>query len=74
MNDTSDLIFGKSNVARYANMTPRQVRHLAETANFPTFIVGGNTASTRTLIDAWVEEHAKAALSDAPCEVECADA
>ena len=60
---SSDLILGRSSIARYLGATPRQVRHLQETQSLPIFALGGSSASTRSAIDAWIRERATAAWS-----------
>ena len=39
--DSSDLLNGVNAIAKYLNLTPRQVYHLAESRSLPLFKYGG---------------------------------
>jgi excisionase family DNA binding protein len=39
--DSSDLLNGVNAIAKYLNLTPRQVYHLAESGSLPLFKFGG---------------------------------
>ena len=61
MSQNSTLIYGIPNIARYCNLTPRQLRHVMETQNFPIFYLNTVPCSTSDRIQQWIAERAEQA-------------